>query len=217
MPLPDKMTPRYLRRYGFNARTIIDVGVLNGTPFLYDAWPDRKFILIDPLEESRSAVADLWAGLDYDFHVTALGPRKGTVELDIEPARLARSTPSTRLDAAAEDALIEKRVVDVVRLDSITDGMPGPFGLKIDTEGHELEILKGATRTLQRCEFVITETSIKNRFQNGYRFSEVIGFMAQQGFEVYSFLSGLTRAPRMADVLFIPANSPRFDMIPREP
>ena len=213
MSVPDKMTARYLRRYGFEAPVIIDVGVLNGTPWLYDAYPDRKFILVDPLEESRVAVADLWGGLDYDFHVTALGSRKGSVEMDIEPTRLARSTPGHRFDAAA---VIEKRRVDVVRLDSITDGLSGPFGLKIDTEGHELEVIKGATRTLERCEFVIAEVSIKKRFKDGYRFSEVIAAMAERGFEVHSFLSGLTRSPRMSDVLFIPADSPRFDMQAKE-
>lgn len=209
MAMPDKMTPRYLRRYGFEAKTIIDVGVLNGTPFLYDAFPERKFVLVDPLKESKETVDDLWGGLDYDFHVTALGARKGTIELDIEPGRLARSTPGQRLGAVD---LAEKRRVNVTRLDTITEGLEGPFGLKIDTEGHEIEVIKGATKTLKRTEFVIAEVSIKKRFRDGYRFSEMIATMAERGFEVHSFLSGLTRSPRMSDVLFLPADSPRFDM-----
>lgn len=214
MQMPDKMQSRYFRGYRFEAPVIIDVGVLNGTPFLYDSFPDAKFLLIDPLEESKEAIARFWGDkLDYDFHVAALGARKGSLTLELEPGRLARSSGSRR---AAMDAETEHRKVDVVRLDSITDGLDGPFGLKIDTEGHELEVLKGATKTLKRCEFVIAEVSIKKRFEGGYRFSEIIGFMADHGFEAHSFLSGLTRAPRMSDVLFIPADSPRFDMKPKE-
>ena len=210
MGTPDRLTPRRLRRYGFAAPTIIDVGVMAGTPFLYDAWPDRRFVLVDPLEESRAAVAERWPALDHAFHLTALGAEPGSVEMDVVPGRLALSSPSARLDAAA--GTVERRRVDVVPLDAIADPLPGPFGLKIDTEGHELEVLKGAVRTLRRCEFVIAELSIKKRFAGGYRFSEAIAFMAAQGFEVHAFLSGLTRAPRMADVLFLPADSPRFDM-----
>ncbi|SFJ67159.1 FkbM family methyltransferase [Jannaschia pohangensis] len=213
MAVPDKLQAGYLRRYDFTAPVIIDVGVLNGTPFLYDAFPDRKFLLIDPLEESRAAVTAAWSKLDFDFHVTALGARKGSVELELEPGRLARTSGGRRIDAVE---VLERRKVPVSRLDTITDGIEGPFGLKIDTEGHELEVLKGATRTLKRCEFVIAEVSIKKRFEGGYRFSEVIAFMASQGFEVHSFLSGLTRAPRMSDVLFIPADSPRFDMVSKD-
>ncbi|MFO6465012.1 FkbM family methyltransferase [Jannaschia sp. KMU-145] len=211
--MPDKMTPRYMRRYGFEARTIIDVGVLNGTPFLYEAWPDRRFVLVDPLEESRESVAKLWPKLDYDFHVVALGAAPGSFRMDVEPGRLARSTVGTRMDA---DDNVTSREVEVVTLDSLTADLEGPFGLKIDTEGHELEVLRGATETLKRCEFVIAETSIKKRFDGGYRFSEVIAFMADHGFEVHSFLSGLTRAPRFSDVLFIPADDPRFDMAPKD-
>ncbi|WP_298437372.1 FkbM family methyltransferase [uncultured Jannaschia sp.] len=211
--MPDKMTPRYMRRYGFEARTIIDVGVLNGTPFLYEAWPDRKFVLVDPLEESRESVAKLWPKLDYTFHVVALGAAPGSFRMDVEPGRLARSTVGTRMDA---DETVTSREVEVVTLDSLTADLEGPLGLKIDTEGHELEVLRGATDTLARCEFVIAETSIKKRFDGGYRFSEVIAFMAEHGFEAHSFLSGLTRAPRFSDVLFIPADDSRFDMAPKD-
>lgn len=214
MAMPDKLSARYLSGYGFEAPTIIDVGVLAGTPFLYDAFPKAKFILIDALEESRAAIEDAWTGkIDYDFHVTALGAAPGTLELELEPKRLARTSGQRRTDNV--EGLVHRQV-PVTTLDAITLMLDGPFGLKIDTEGHELEVLKGATETLKSCEFVIAETSIKKRFAEGYRFSEVVGFMAEHGFEVYSFLSGLTRAPRMSDVLFIPADSPRFDMPARK-
>ena len=210
MALPDKMTARYFGRYGFAAPVIVDVGVMAGTPFLYDAFPDARFILVDPLEESRDAVAATWGDrLDYRFHVAALGARKGRMTLNVPRARPVRASAAARLHDA--DA-IERREVDVVRLDQITQGLDGPFGLKIDTEGHELAVLRGATRTLKRCEFVVAEVSIKKRFADGYRFSEVVAFMADHGFEVHSFLSGLTRSPRFSDVLFLPADDPRFDM-----
>lgn len=212
MALPDKMTARYFGRYGFTAPVIVDVGVLDGTPFLYESFPEARFVLVDALEESRDAVARSWDGrIDYEFHVCALGAAPGRVRLEIDPRRLARSSAQRR--AAASDALpLEHREVELRPLDALLEGRAGPFGLKIDTEGHELDVLRGATRTLRDCEFVIAEVSIKRRFENGYRFSEVIGFMARQGFEVYSFLSGLTRSPRFADVLFVPADSPRLAM-----
>ncbi|KIT15556.1 FkbM family methyltransferase [Jannaschia aquimarina] len=211
MALPDKMSARYFRKYGFQAPVIIDVGVLNGTPFLYDAFPDSHFILVDPLEESGAAIAAKWSHLSYEFHLTAAGASPGQLDLLVEPGRLARSSASRR----AGPPSATPRPIFVTPLDRITQGRPGPFGLKIDTEGHEIEVLKGATETLKRCEFVIAEVSIKKRFAGGYRFSDMIGFMADHGFEAHSFLSGLTRAPRMSDVLFLPADDPRFDMAPR--
>ena len=209
MAVPDKLTARYLRKYGFTAPVIIDVGVSKGTPFLYEAYADRDFILIDPLEESQAAIVDAYPELSATFHVTGLGAKEGRMNLALDPKRPALASANQR---EGQVALAETREVPIQTLDQLTAGQEGPFGLKIDTEGHELEVLKGAKETLKRCEFVIAEVSIKRRFEGGYRFSDVIAEMAKNGFEVHSFLSGLTRAPRMADVLFIPADSPRFSM-----
>ena len=45
-----------LKRFGFEARTIFDVGVDTGTPLIYDAFPDAHFVLIDPVSESEDRV-----------------------------------------------------------------------------------------------------------------------------------------------------------------
>lgn len=211
MAVPEKLHSKYFSGYGFTAPTIIDVGVMNGTPFLYKSFPEAKFVLIDALAESEAQVAAGWSGkISYDFHCTALGAEAGTVEMDVHPDGLARSTLNTRLDGHLGTAA--RRKIPVVPLDDIMAAYTGPFGLKIDTEGHEISVLQGAIETLRHCEFVITETSIKKRFEGGYRFSDAVAFMASQGFEVYSFLSGLTRAPRFSDVLWLPKDSPRFDL-----
>jgi len=211
MPLPDKLTASYFRRYGFAPATVIDVGVMAGTPFLYEAFPDAKFVLIDPLEESREAVARNWGGrIAYDFHLCAVGAATGQMELHVPAAGKARTSFGQR--KTASDLRTSTRVVDIRPLDEISAAYAGSIGLKIDTEGHELAVLAGAVETLRRAEFVIAETSIKRRFTGGYRFSELVAFMAGHGFEVYAFLSGLTRSPRMADLLFVPWDSTRFDM-----
>lgn len=211
MAVSAKLHSKYFSGYGFTAPTIIDVGVMEGTPFLYKSFPKAKFVLIDALQESEAQVAARWGGkIVYDFHCTALGAEAGTVALDVVSDGLARSTLNARLDGhAGQDA---RREIPIVPLDDIMAAYEGPFGLKIDTEGHELSVLQGATETLRHCEFVITETSIKKRFEGGYRFSDAVAFMSSQGFEVYSFLSGLTRAPRFSDVLWVPKDSPRFDL-----
>lgn len=212
MALPGKLHSRYFKRYGFKASTIIDVGVMDGTPFLYKTFPEARFVLVDALSESEQLVRARWGHrINYDFHCTALGAEDGTIGMEVLPDGLARSTLHARLDGHARNGV--QREIPVVQLDSLTENCDGPFGLKIDTEGHELDVLKGATKTLKRCEFVIAETSIKRRFKGGYQFSDMVAFMASQGFEVYSFLSGLTRAPRFSDVLWVPRNSARFDLM----
>ncbi|MEJ6390306.1 hypothetical protein [Gymnodinialimonas ulvae] len=47
---------------------IIDVGVANGTPWLYDAFPQTEFILIDPMDECEDQVASRFPNLRFLFH-----------------------------------------------------------------------------------------------------------------------------------------------------
>ncbi len=83
--------------------------------------------------------------------------------------------------------------------------------MKIDTEGFELEVIKGATKTLKKTEFVIAEVSAKRRFQGSYRFSELIAALGKQGFEPLDFLSPLRPDKEGCDILFARYDSPRFD------
>jgi hypothetical protein len=72
---------------------------------------------------------------------------------------------------------------------------PPPFGLKIDTEGAELEVIRGAAAALERTVFVIAEVGVlHNRFQGSYSFAEFIAAMDQAGFEVCDLLR-IGRAP----------------------
>ena len=90
----------------------------------------------------------------------------------------------------------------VARLDDLAAGFDGPLGIKIDTEGHELDVIAGAPETLARCDFAVLEISMQKRFEGGYRFSEAIAAMAAHGFEPVEIMSGCGRAPLIADFLF---------------
>src|SRR3546814_19189986 len=74
--------------------------------------------------------------------------------------------------------------VEVRTVDDIAAEHLGSIGLKIDTEGFEPEVLKGSVETLKRCEFVLAEVSVKKRYENGYRFRDIVLFMRENGFEI---------------------------------
>ena len=82
----------------------------------------------------------------------------------------------------------------------------GPILLKIDTEGNEVSALEGADLLLQSTEFVIAEVSIARRFEDGYKFEELINLMSKNGFTVFSFLhiehEENEMRPRFADIVF---------------
>ena len=49
----------HLNHVGFQPATIIDVGVANGTPDIYESFPDAYYVLIDAVVEYEEGIARL--------------------------------------------------------------------------------------------------------------------------------------------------------------
>jgi hypothetical protein len=54
----------------------------------------------------------------------------------------------------------------------------------IDTQGYELEGLKGACKTLENVDYVISEINKVELYEGGTLFDPLRDFMASQGFEL---------------------------------
>ncbi|WP_435149610.1 FkbM family methyltransferase [Candidatus Pelagibacter bacterium nBUS_32] len=55
--------------------------------------------------------------------------------------------------------------------------------LKLDTQGSELDILKGATNTLRKTRYIITEMQIQNYNFKSPNYSELNNFLKKKGFK----------------------------------
>jgi FkbM family methyltransferase len=199
----ERYSASYLRRYEFDIATFIDVGVYKGSPVFYQIFNGKKFVLVDPLPTTLEKAANSLKGLNYDYVQMGAGAVQGAAKLTIDGSS---SSLLKRVDwkrHATETVDIEIQPLDKI----IADGQyKGPFGLKIDTEGFDLDVLKGAKGTLKDTAFVFTEASIRRRFENGYRFSELVAFMADQGFEAADIIPHRAHN-RLVDVLFVRRDS----------
>lgn len=208
--IPDKLTAKYLTRFNFSPDLVVDVGVSRGSDFLYELFPKTKTLLIDPYpgfeDICRSQYGDKY---DFDYFECAVGADAGKSTLKIQSDDIGKSTLGMPTTMQGQKTVKEVEV-EVTTLDNLCKVYPGKVGLKIDTEGHELEVLKGAAETLRRTEFVIAEVSIKKRYWGGYRFSDMISLMKEHDFEILDMLNPIWRVHMFWDCLFVKANSPLF-------
>ena len=193
------------RRWGdrLPIRTLVDVGVNRGTRELYAAFPDVYTLLVEPQQERAPDLEKILTRRPGEYVIAAAGAAAGTATIRVEPRYPAKSSLFDRADATATGDEVEHRDVPVVRLDELCKQrkLSGPYGIKVDTEGFELEVLRGATDVLADTRFVIAEMTVAERFEGGYRASELISLMYAQGFGVRDVLHS-TRS--YVDALFLP-------------
>lgn len=99
------------------------------------------------------------------------------------------------------------------RLDDLepVKAMRGPLLLKLDVQGFELEVLSGASTTLDQTEIILAEVSLLPYNKGAPLMHEVIAWLAERGFLPYDICGGWRRCSDMAlaqvDMIFVRAAS----------
>ena len=172
-------------RHGFKPATVIDVGAANGTPPLYEIFPESHHLLIEPLDEFSSRLTQLAASLrKADFIPMAASAQPGPIVLHVHPDLFGSSV---YLEMEDSDVNGFERIVPAAKLDDISSERKTkpPYLIKIDTQGSELDILSGAEKILQETEFVILEVSLFEFFKGGPQLYDCMKFMKDKNFVAF--------------------------------
>jgi FkbM family methyltransferase len=104
----------------------------------------------------------------------------------------------------------QRRAIDI-------DGLVGdvvPDLVKLDTQGSEIAILKGGSRSICRAEAVIVEAHVRRYNVGAPLFPELFAFMHVQGYEMIDFVDAVRVQGLLiqSNVLFLKRSSPRFSV-----
>lgn len=190
--------------------TVIDVGVGRGTPELYRHFSSQGYLLVEASPNFSETLEELAKQLNSAVVENVFcGQTSGVQEMRIyrdshkssmfEPRRTLDLETVTTVPVATLDSLVAKH------------DLSPPFVVKIDVEGAELEVVRGAKNTLQRTEAVVAETSILPRFVGAPEFAELVREMSQHGFAVFDILAATNHAGNnclnQVDVVFVRKDS----------
>jgi FkbM family methyltransferase len=190
--------------------TWIDVGASNGSWSLLARrhFPSARFVLVEPLAERQAALAALEQRHGFIPVAAAAGRAPGEISFAVDPA----------LDGSgvAGPAATNVRTVPVETLDRIvaTHHLPGPFGIKLDTHGHEIPILEGAAAVLPQASLLVIEAYNFTLLPGSLRFYELCAWLEARGFRCCDLADPMRRPGDgtlwQMDLAFAPVTSPIF-------
>ncbi len=116
------------------------------------------------------------------------------------------------LEAEPKTRTTHTEKIRITTIDSFFSS-DGPFDkeilLKLDIQGYELEALKGALQSLSAIKLIQSELSFTRLYDGGPLYDEVVAFLNQQGFEIFTIIPGFRNkdSGRMlqADGIFVRA------------
>jgi len=185
----------------FDVDNIIDVGVANGTNFLFKSFPNAKYFFVEPNPVFFEFIENkLLKRYNSKLFKLAAGNQVGKKKMW---SSSGRSSFLQRSDYQIKDEI----EVNIDKLDSIlkSEILKGKNLLKVDTEGYELEVLKGAKETLKKVDYLIIELRVENI--KTYNPSEIFYFLYEKNFVFYKIMKlRYTRnGISVMDVIFVKA------------
>jgi len=190
--------------------TVLDVGASNGQFALFaeGRFPAAQILSFEPLKEPASTLRRV-TGDRVRVETVALGSAAGLAEINVSGRddsssllpigeRQVREFPGTARQSTA--------TIEVSTLDSAVNGsVARPCLLKIDVQGFELEVLKGAHEVLGQVDEALVECSFVELYEGQALADEVIAFMLDRRLRlagVHGIVFSGDGEPVQADFLF---------------
>jgi len=207
--------PLARRKYileNYEIDTVLDIGANSGQfarELRQDIGYTDRIISFEPLGEVfKSLKAHAKGDQRWEIFNFAIGDADEKREINIAANSLSSSFLDilpTHLNAAPESKYIGKEVIDIRSLDSMFERVctnSKNVYMKIDTQGFESKVLKGATLSLPKIGTVQMEMSLVPLYGTELLFDEMCILMREKGYTLIAIENGFS-APDTAQLLQI--------------
>lgn len=176
-----------LKTIGFTPKHIVDIGANHGTwtREVLTHFPEAYYTLLEPQHWLRKSFQDILdANSKVQFYPVGAGKKEGSSQFTIVDRDDSCSFRYTTAEAKA--AGFEQIEIPVVTLNGLLSEsiLPTPDIIKIDAEGLDIEVLKGASNFFGKTELFMVEAGVVNKsFDNS--FLKMINFMDEMGYRLF--------------------------------
>ncbi len=203
-----------LSQNGIKPSYVVDIGANMGewTLLLKSIFPESKVLMIEPQSKHKERLENLCkTHSDCFFSQTLLGASiQDTIDFYVADDGFGNTGSSVFPENS--NVPVHPIKIPMTTLDNLIlqFNIGSPDFIKLDVQGYELEVLKGAKKTISSAAFVLLEVSTWPYNLGGPLINEVIAWMFEKDFIVYD-VCGIHRRSDgtllQIDMLFIPKES----------
>ena len=170
---------------------------------------DLHILSVEPIESAFQELALKAADYsNWDCYNVALSDHLGKSIMNVATNGEQSSSllkPGNHLDYYPSVEFLGTQETELITLDSLNISKRELVYLKLDLQGHELPALKGAHKLLEHAVGIELEMTTVEMYEGQAKFLEVALFLAEYGFNIYSFsdpFRGIDGQTIYLDVLF---------------
>lgn len=199
-----------LNNLGFKPNLIFDIGAYKGSfaETCLSIWPNCRLVLFEALKDKIPFLVSKFSGKNAHIVEGIIGDSNMEKVL-----YFSDETASSVLES--KEIYTKKQVItqNMITLDSYiqSTGISAPNFLKIDTQGFEYQILKGAEKNIPSIEVFLLELNFLEVYYNVRLAHDVIAYLDTFGFVMYDICEihrrPLDQALFQIDFLFVHKNS----------
>lgn len=185
------MTRPWVQAMGINTAFDIGANVGRWSKACRLAMPNAFICAFEPIPSCQDAMRRKMQGdKRHQIFPCALGSSRGQMILNVHEHAASSSLLSENQamkNINAKSTTIEKISVTIETLDHLkqSNDWAAPYFLKLDVQGFELEVLKGASNILSNTALIVAETSFKSLYERQAIFSDLHDYLNKARFQYF--------------------------------
>jgi len=185
--LPNILNQLQQKGMSLEIKGCIHIGAHEGQEYpLYKQFGIQNLLFYEALSDNFKKLEENTKNDPHiDIRNIALGNHKGTVEMFLEERGLSSSVlePAYHLKQYPQIAFDKKTTVNITRLDDEEFDVSKYNFINIDVQGYELNVLKGAEKTLENIDLIISEINKEEMYKDCAKVEDLDDYLSSHKFQ----------------------------------
>ena len=170
-------------KFNFTPNSILDIGASNGwfTNLCRNVWPSASFTMI----EANPLLEEDLRSMNIHYIIALLGEEEKPYVKFYINKKEKKSTGNSIYKEISEHFSNENLEVIYLPMNKLDNVVTNTYDfIKMDTQGSELDIIKGGVNTIKKAKYLLSEVSLKPCNEGAPLKLEVIDYLKSINFEV---------------------------------